>query len=165
MCCSLTWRHAFSISISRLTLNPLKWKIWRAPNNASRWQMGFNSTFKGCVWDLMLDVRVESTFQNTTLHYILTADTLIAQTAAGLSETSRHVYQTTHDYLTLQELYGVCCGERRITWRGGTNHCIFLPLVNILRGMVSSVSIVTRPRAARLGVKFLRYRHPFVSHN
>jgi hypothetical protein len=23
------------------------WKIWRAPNNASKWQMGFNSAFKG----------------------------------------------------------------------------------------------------------------------
>ena len=23
------------------------WKIWRAPNNASRWQVGFNSAFKG----------------------------------------------------------------------------------------------------------------------
>ena len=30
-----------------LTLNPLTWKIWRAPNNASIWQMGFNSAFKG----------------------------------------------------------------------------------------------------------------------
>jgi len=30
-----------------LTLNPLTWKIWGAPSNASRWQMGFNSRFKG----------------------------------------------------------------------------------------------------------------------
>ena len=30
-----------------LPLNPLTWKIWWAPNNASRWQMGFNSAFKG----------------------------------------------------------------------------------------------------------------------
>jgi len=30
-----------------LTLNSLTWKIWWAPNNASRWQMGFNSAFKG----------------------------------------------------------------------------------------------------------------------
>jgi len=29
-----------------LTLNTLKWKIWWAPNNASRWQMGLNSAFK-----------------------------------------------------------------------------------------------------------------------
>ena len=32
-----------------LTLNPLTWKIWRAPNNASNWQMGFNSAFKGLI--------------------------------------------------------------------------------------------------------------------
>ena len=30
-----------------LTLNPLTWKIWWAPNNASRWQMGFNLAFIG----------------------------------------------------------------------------------------------------------------------
>jgi len=29
-----------------LTLNPLTWKIWWAPNNANRWQMGFNLAFK-----------------------------------------------------------------------------------------------------------------------
>jgi len=32
-----------------LTLNPLKWKIWWAPNNASRWQMGFNLAFEGLI--------------------------------------------------------------------------------------------------------------------
>jgi hypothetical protein len=30
-----------------LTLIPLMWRIWCAPNNARRWQMGFNSAFKG----------------------------------------------------------------------------------------------------------------------
>jgi len=30
-----------------LTLNPLTWRIWTAPNNASKWQMGFNLAFKG----------------------------------------------------------------------------------------------------------------------
>jgi len=30
-----------------LTLNPLTWKIWWAPNTAVRWKMGFNSAFKG----------------------------------------------------------------------------------------------------------------------
>jgi hypothetical protein len=30
-----------------LTLMLLTWRIWWAPNNASRWQMGFNSVFKG----------------------------------------------------------------------------------------------------------------------
>jgi hypothetical protein len=31
--------------IRRLTLILLKWRIWSAPNNASKWQMGFNSAF------------------------------------------------------------------------------------------------------------------------
>jgi hypothetical protein len=31
----------------RLTLILLTWRIWRAPNNASRWQMGFNWVFTG----------------------------------------------------------------------------------------------------------------------
>jgi len=30
-----------------LTLILLTWRIWWGPNNASRWQMGFNSAFKG----------------------------------------------------------------------------------------------------------------------
>jgi len=33
--------------LSVLTLNPLTWKIWWAPSNASKWQMGINSAFKG----------------------------------------------------------------------------------------------------------------------
>ena len=30
-----------------LTLILLTWRIWWAPNNASKWQVGFNSAFKG----------------------------------------------------------------------------------------------------------------------
>jgi hypothetical protein len=29
------------------TLYLLMWRVWWAPNNASKWQMGFNSAFKG----------------------------------------------------------------------------------------------------------------------
>ena len=32
-----------------LTLILLTWTIWRAPTNASKWRMGFNSAFKGFV--------------------------------------------------------------------------------------------------------------------
>ena len=32
-------------NIMFLTLTLLKWRIWRVPNNASRWQMGFNLVF------------------------------------------------------------------------------------------------------------------------
>jgi len=37
----------WNILVQSLTHIPLTWKIWRAPNNASRWLMGFNSVFKG----------------------------------------------------------------------------------------------------------------------
>jgi len=30
-----------------LTLILLTWRIWRVPYNASKWQIGFNSSFKG----------------------------------------------------------------------------------------------------------------------
>jgi len=33
-----------------LTLILLMWRIWWAPNNASRWQMGFNSAFEGLIY-------------------------------------------------------------------------------------------------------------------
>jgi hypothetical protein len=26
------------------------WRIWWAPNNASKWQIGFNSVFKGLIY-------------------------------------------------------------------------------------------------------------------
>ena len=39
---------------SILTLYLLTWKIWWSPNNVSKWQMRFNSAFKGLinVWQL-----------------------------------------------------------------------------------------------------------------
>ena len=36
-----------------LTLILLTWRIWRVPNNASKWQMGFNSAFKGLMTYLL----------------------------------------------------------------------------------------------------------------
>jgi hypothetical protein len=32
---------------AKLTLILPTWRIWLDPNNASKWQMGFNSAFKG----------------------------------------------------------------------------------------------------------------------
>ena len=40
----------------KLTLNPLTWKIWWAPTNAIRWQMGFNSALKGLKGPQFADV-------------------------------------------------------------------------------------------------------------
>jgi hypothetical protein len=36
--------------VRNLTLTLLTWRIWRASTNASKWQMGFNSAFKGLMW-------------------------------------------------------------------------------------------------------------------
>jgi hypothetical protein len=35
--------------VSALTLTLLTWRIWLAPNNVSKWQMGFNMAFKGLI--------------------------------------------------------------------------------------------------------------------
>ena len=37
------------IASGMLTLILLTWTIWRAPTNASKWRMGFNSAFKGLI--------------------------------------------------------------------------------------------------------------------
>jgi len=36
-----------SLRVNDLTLILLTWRKWWNPNNASKWQMGFNSAFKG----------------------------------------------------------------------------------------------------------------------
>jgi len=36
-----------SLRVNDLTLILLTWRKWWTPNNASKWQMGFNSAFKG----------------------------------------------------------------------------------------------------------------------
>jgi hypothetical protein len=41
------WQMGFNSVFKGLTLILLTWRIWWAPNNASRWQMGFNSAFNG----------------------------------------------------------------------------------------------------------------------
>ena len=41
-----------------LTLTPLTWTKWWAPVSASKWQMGFNSAFKGLIMHGMDDIVV-----------------------------------------------------------------------------------------------------------
>ena len=43
----MTLRTGTSCDGVRLNLTPLTWTKWRAPTNASKWRMGFNSAFKG----------------------------------------------------------------------------------------------------------------------
>ena len=39
-----------------ITIILLTWTIWRAPTNASKWRMGFNSAFKGLIIIVILSL-------------------------------------------------------------------------------------------------------------
>ena len=58
------------MTICRLTLIRLTWRIWWAPNNASKWQMGFNSAFKGLIRLLMRNVSDKSCRENKNTHFM-----------------------------------------------------------------------------------------------
>ena len=51
--------HRFWKNTQILTLILLTWRIWWAANNASRWQMGFNSAHKGLNFIKILLLRTE----------------------------------------------------------------------------------------------------------
>ena len=66
--------YVFKSWYFELTLILLTWRIWWAPNNASRWRMGFKSAFKGLkftqkCWSTVTFVQgtfeVASTFMKT----------------------------------------------------------------------------------------------------
>jgi len=42
----ISWRKISAVNAGYLNLILLMWRIWWALNNASKWQMGFNSAFK-----------------------------------------------------------------------------------------------------------------------
>jgi len=50
-----------------LTIYLLTWRIWRAPKNASKGQMGFDLAFKG----LIMNFRLDSIVRITNLSYSL----------------------------------------------------------------------------------------------
>jgi len=47
--CSMNFSSQNIQNSTSLTLILLMWRIWRSSNNDSRWQMGFNSAFKGLI--------------------------------------------------------------------------------------------------------------------
>ena len=52
--------------LSELTLILLTWIMWRASNNVSRWQIGFNLAFKWliCPWEGRLGVKQVTVYFN-----------------------------------------------------------------------------------------------------
>ena len=53
-CAVRTGHLTKAVCASSLTLMLLTWTKWRAPTNASKWRMGFNSAFKGFMYYLSL---------------------------------------------------------------------------------------------------------------
>ena len=47
--CSIYIYDISSLRVNDLILILLTWRKWLTPNNASKWQMGFNSAFKGLI--------------------------------------------------------------------------------------------------------------------
>ena len=66
---SLRLSHPLTFLTSCLTLILLMWRIWWAPNNASRWQMGFNSAFKGLMLILCFVLHCHVEFCNVLAFY------------------------------------------------------------------------------------------------
>ena len=73
--------------IQRLTLILLTWTIWRAPTNASKWRMGFNSALKGLkMWRVIV----------VSDHTMRQVHTLGRTTLDEGSARRRGLYLTTH---------------------------------------------------------------------
>ena len=53
-----------SLRVNDLTLILLTWRKWWTPNNASKWQMGFNSAFKGLKSILKYSPQIYTQFFN-----------------------------------------------------------------------------------------------------
>jgi hypothetical protein len=56
LCFVVAWNHSIRAKHISLILILLTWRIWWAPNNASRCYMGFNSAFKGLIHGGYFDV-------------------------------------------------------------------------------------------------------------
>jgi hypothetical protein len=57
-----------------LTLILLTWTIWRAPTNASKWRMGFNSAFKGLIYSEIQFLLFRFTRQSTFFAVLYVTD-------------------------------------------------------------------------------------------
>jgi hypothetical protein len=76
-----------------LTLILLTWKIWCTPNNASRWQIGINSAFKGLISHT---IRHTHTHTNKHTHtHTHTSRTPLNERSATYTTHSKHKRRTT----------------------------------------------------------------------
>ena len=93
---------------SILTLILLTWRIWWAPNNASRWQMGINSAFKGLnrlIFQRQQYISI-SVHDSTICCSIIKGSTLAAGRAIRITKTSfvAPIWETKRAYVPLLHL-------------------------------------------------------------
>ena len=62
------------LKVNNLTLILLTWRKWGAPNNASKYQMGFNSEFKGLKRNLCFHNTKRNKFARTEISLIITCE-------------------------------------------------------------------------------------------
>ena len=91
-----------------LTLTLLMWRIWWAPNNASRWQMEINSTFKGLnrlIFQRQQYISI-SVHDSTICCSIIKGPTLAAGRAIRITKTSfvAPIWETKRAYVSLLHL-------------------------------------------------------------
>jgi len=68
-----TWKCSFTqLSVRKylnikmeLNLILLTWRIWWAPNNSSKWQMGINLAFKGLIWNIFFSDEANKVHTNS----------------------------------------------------------------------------------------------------
>jgi len=84
-----------SLRINDLTLILLKWRKWWAPNNASKWQMGFNSAFK-----VLNSMCYDSPDNSTCMPREEQAHRVSLHPGTGIIEPSAHSHTTAESQIT-----------------------------------------------------------------
>ena len=103
-----------------LTLILLTWRIWWAPNNASKWQMGFNSEFKG--------LKYQERFSRNYWHLLTSGGRITERTAVAIACCGRPhtlIYNTNFAcskcILSLVNTFASCFGTSHMPSSGSHN--------------------------------------------
>ena len=105
-----------------LTLNLPTWRIWWAPNNASKWQMGFNLAFKGLNKGIMWIKaalskwgrgKLQSCGTHSELHKECAHRMPCQEEAMTITTASVLNYELPSRSSPCKEIYGVSCVRHR----------------------------------------------------
>jgi len=100
-------------SDKHLTLIPLTWRIWWAPNKASRWQVGFNLAFKGLTTWVILKTKAARSATGQKISTIL--HVVISQKSIIFSDYIICLAFSQHNFVHISLLWS----ETKATWREG----------------------------------------------